>query len=184
LPAREVQMATLHLLPGGAAPARLAERRAGPARVAGRPSARVAPGRAADRAARPGAVVARPVTVAARPVLARPAGSSAMVIRPTPPLRLTRRGRVVVRLLGALVLAGLVAVGVLGLVRPALAGIRSRPLSLRYHVVLPGETLLQIAAEAVPGVDARDTAIRILQLNALSGSGLQAGQRLALPARD
>jgi hypothetical protein len=101
-----------------------------------------------------------------------------------PPLRLTRRGRVVARLLAGLLLVGAVAGGVLGLVRPAVASTHARALSVRYRVVLPGESLLQIAAEEVPGVDARDTAARIIELNALGGSGLQAGQRLALPVRD
>jgi hypothetical protein len=90
---------------------------------------------------------------------------------------------VVVRLLGVLAAAGCVALAVLGLVRPALAGVREPVAPARYHLVLPGETLLQISAEEVPGVDARDTAVRIMDLNGLAGSGVQAGQRLVLPAR-
>jgi LysM repeat protein len=80
-------------------------------------------------------------------------------------------------------LAGVVTASVLGLVRPALAGTHTRPVSVRYHVVLPGETLLRIAAEEAPGVDVRDTAARIIELNALGGSEVQAGQQLALPVR-
>ena len=97
------------------------------------------------------------------------------------PIRLTRRGRIVLR--GALVLlVGLaVVLTVLIASRPAAAGTGSRPVVVRYHSVLPGETLLQIAAEEVPGVDARDTAVRIIELNAMRGSSIQAGQRLALP---
>jgi LysM domain len=96
-------------------------------------------------------------------------------------LRLTRRGRVVVRLLLGLLVTGAVMLGVLALGRPALAGTRAHAMQVRYHVVLPGETLLGIAARAVPGVDARDTAAEIIELNALPGSGLNAGQRIALP---
>jgi len=160
-------MATLQLLPGGAVPARH------------RPAPATAGQRTAGR--RPGAerrpMAHRSVPVAAPPVPPRP-----MPTRAAPaPLRLTRRGRVVVRLLGLVVLAAVVSAGVLLLVRPAMAGTTVHPVSVRYHVVLPGETLLQIAAEEVPGVDVRDTAARIIELNALPGSGVDAGQRLALP---
>jgi len=50
-----------------------------------------------------------------------------------------------------------------------------------YHMVLPGETLFEIAAAVDPAADVRDTAVRIARLNALDSWGLQAGQRLALP---
>jgi hypothetical protein len=73
------------------------------------------------------------------------------------------------------------AVAVLGIGRVAWAGTQTHSLRVTYHVVLPGESLLQIAAEVDPGSDARDTAVRIARLNALEGWGLQAGQRLALP---
>jgi hypothetical protein len=119
-------------------------------------------------------------------ILLLPTAGSTPVARrarsPRPePIRLTRRGRVVLR--GALVLLiGLaVVLTVLIASRPAAAGTGSRPVVVRYHSVLPGETLLQIAADEVPGVDARDTAARIIELNAMRGSSIQAGQRLALP---
>ena len=107
----------------------------------------------------------------------------AVAPRPAPPLRLTRRGRLVVRFGVGLIVGVVVMVAVLLLVRPALAGPQVHGVAVRYHLVMPGETLLQIAAEEVPGVDARDTAARIIQLNALRGSALDAGQRLALPVR-
>jgi hypothetical protein len=75
----------------------------------------------------------------------------------------------------------LVAVAVLVIVRPAKADTQARPVPVTYHVVLPGETLLEIAADVDPRSDARDVAVRIARLNALEGWGLQAGQRLALP---
>jgi hypothetical protein len=97
------------------------------------------------------------------------------------PIRLTRRGRLVLRGLLAVLVGLAVVLAVLIASRPAAAGTDSRPVVVRYHSVLPGETLLQIAAEEVPGVDARDTAARIIELNAMRGSSIQAGQRLALP---
>jgi predicted Zn-dependent protease len=81
----------------------------------------------------------------------------------------------------ALALVGAVALAVLSISRPALAGTAPGAVRVQYHVVMPGETLLQIAARAVPGVDPRDTAAQIIELNAMPGSGLQAGDRLALP---
>jgi hypothetical protein len=83
--------------------------------------------------------------------------------------------------LGLLALALVVVVAVLLVSRPAAAGTDVRPVPVRYHLVLPGETLLGIAAELDPGADPRDVAVRIVRLNALEGWGLQAGQQLALP---
>lgn len=102
--------------------------------------------------------------------------------QPQASLRLTRRGRVVMQVAVALAFAMVVAGAVLGVSRTASAGTQAHPMRVTYRMVLPGETLLGIAAEADPESDARDTAVRIARLNALDGWGLQAGQRLALPA--
>lgn len=109
-----------------------------------------------------------------------PSARRARATRPRP-LRLTRRGRLVLRGALALLVGLAVVLAVLIASRPAAAGVGNRPVVVRYHSVLPGETLLQIAAEEVPGIDARDTAARIIELNAMRGSSIQAGQRLALP---
>ena len=98
-----------------------------------------------------------------------------------PPLRLTRRGRIVVRAIAGIVLSIIVMGVVLLADRPARAGNGGRPVSVRHHMVLPGETLIEIAADEVPGVDPRDTVARIVELNALSGSSVRAGQLIALP---
>jgi hypothetical protein len=98
-----------------------------------------------------------------------------------PPLRLTRRGRVVLRLATGVLLLGAVVGGVLGLIRPADAGTQVIPVPVSYHVVLPGETLWSIARESVPGADPREVVARIVELNALPGAGLTAGQRIAVP---
>jgi len=108
-------------------------------------------------------------------------GCAAMSARRPAPLRLTRRGRVLLRGLLGLLVGIAVAVAVLMASRPAAAGTSPRPIVARYHLVMPGETLWQIAAAEVPGVDARDTAARIIELNQMQGSDVQAGQRLVVP---
>ncbi len=96
-------------------------------------------------------------------------------------LRLTRRGRLVVRC-GVLILALLgVLVAVLIASRPAVAGAQSGPVRVQYHVVMPGETLWGIAGRVDPHADRRDTIARIVELNALPDSGVEVGERIALP---
>lgn len=98
------------------------------------------------------------------------------------PARLTRRGRL---LLSALALVLLVAGAVLasggGL---ATAGTEpSTPATVERVTVRPGETLWAIAEREAPGVDPRETIARILDLNALESSAVQAGSVLVLPER-
>jgi hypothetical protein len=71
--------------------------------------------------------------------------------------------------------------GVLLLGRSAQAGSQSHPIRSTYRVVLPGETLWQIAGEIAPNIDRRDTVSKIIELNALPGAGVLAGQRIAVP---
>jgi hypothetical protein len=97
------------------------------------------------------------------------------------PLRLTRRGRLVVRLLGGAGLLLVVAVGVL--TGPsALAGPESGRVPVAQRVVLPGETLWGIAGEVAPGADRRETVAQIMELNGLSSAEVTAGTRLSVPA--
>ncbi|KQX64569.1 hypothetical protein ASD06_09500 [Angustibacter sp. Root456] len=95
------------------------------------------------------------------------------------PLRLTRRGRLVVT--GLLATAGvavsLFAGGVAG------AGTDAQRVPVRYVTVAPGDTLWSIAGEVAPSEDRRDTVARILELNARDTSGVRAGDRIAVPAR-
>jgi hypothetical protein len=91
-------------------------------------------------------------------------------------LRLTRRGRLVVLVLGMLVLAGGIQGG------QALAGSPSRALEVTSYTVAAGETLWDIASEqARPGEDVRDVVLELQSLNGLRSAGLAAGQRLVLP---
>lgn len=140
-------------------------------------------------------VATRPVAVPARRPQARPA--LRLVTDPQPArrpeagdggrrarLRLTRRGRAVVRL--AVLLLGLLvtAVVVLGSGRVARADESATPVPVAYHVVQPGESLWQIAGRVAPGEDRRDTVARIVELNALESGSLEAGRRIAVPVAD
>jgi LysM repeat protein len=93
------------------------------------------------------------------------------------PLRLTRRGRAVLVVLGLLVVAG----GVLG--GQAVADGPERAVEVVTHAVQSGETLWQIAAAvAAPGEDVRDVVAELQELNGLADGSLTAGQVLLLPA--
>jgi len=193
-------MATLHLLPGGSFEAPSSRRPGRPVRrppAPGHPGAsrRIAPGVVQLPASGGRSATARPAhepaahgtaahgaAVPSRAASSRARPSRAAPSQGPPPLRLTRRGRVVVRVGVGLLLALAVCAAVLLIVRPAVAATRSGPVSVRHHLVLPGETLMGIATEEVPGVDPRDTVVRIVQLNALPGVEIAAGQDLALPA--
>jgi hypothetical protein len=153
--------------------------------------ATVSPLHPASRSARPSARTAAPVRAqsgqGARPALrlvpADRAGRGGRVDRAVParPLRLTRRGRAVLRLLVLVAACVLVVAGVLALQRTASAGQQAPAAApVTYHVVLPGETLWGIARQVAPGRDARETVARIIELNALPGGQVYAGQRLAL----
>jgi LysM repeat protein len=112
------------------------------------------------------------------PVAARPVPTTAPE---TTPLRLTRRGRVVVAVMAAL----LVAVVSLIAARAAQATGHAAPGSgtqnLAQVVVHPGQSLWSVAQSADPDADPRVVIQQIVQLNALSGDTVFAGQRLWVP---
>jgi len=98
------------------------------------------------------------------------------------PLRLTRRGRVVVAVAAALLLA------VLSLVIAASAQATNHPLPSRVaqqHLtqvtVRPGQSLWSVAENADPGADTRAVIQQIVELNGLTGDVVFAGQRLWVP---
>lgn len=111
------------------------------------------------------------------PATARPASVRPAARRPGP-LRVTRRGRLA--LVGLFLLA-LFAGGVLfGTGSKAGASDRAgTPHS--WVVVQPGQTLWGIAKQVAPGDDPRATIESIRRLNSLPDTGVQAGQRIALP---
>ena len=123
-----------------------------------------------------------PLVPGAEPVIERD-GAPAPATVGRSSLRLTRRGRAVVRLAIAILLALLALAIVLSWGRAAEARPEpGSPVPVRYHVVRPGETLWGIAAEELPRTDRRDAVARIIELNALGSAGVSAGQRLAVPA--
>ena len=94
-------------------------------------------------------------------------------------LQLTRRGKIVV------VTAALVAIAFLAIAFSS-AGVASGdagvPTETRTVQVVAGHTLWQIAAEANPDGDIRQTVDEILTLNSLpSASALQLGSEIAVP---
>jgi LysM domain len=92
-------------------------------------------------------------------------------------MRLTRRGRVVAR-----VLAIVLVVAVFLLVAPGLArgDGPDRPAPRITYVVEPGDTLWSIARRVAPDQDPRPVVDRLIQVNDVRG-GLQVGQELSVP---
>ena len=120
--------------------------------------------------ARPG--VARPETALARPVRTR--------------VRLTRRGRIVVAALiavGVMLVAALAWLAGTARADAARSGSSASAVyhSLRSVVVRPGESLWAVATRADPAADPRSVIQEIIDLNALNGTSVQPGQRLWLP---
>lgn len=90
-----------------------------------------------------------------------------------PPLRLTRRGVLVLSVLVA-VLAG-VLLALAGLSAPGGSGARSVPATV---TVRSGDTLWSIASRVAPGVDPRAEVATLQRVNHLAGTGLAPGQVL------
>jgi LysM repeat protein len=116
-----------------------------------------------------------------RPALragARPgvAGARAVV---QAPVRLTRRGRVVV--FAALVLLAVAAVSTVAVASSAAPAGQSRPPATM--VVGAGDTLWTVATQVDPQADPRETIAELRRLNGLTGSTIEAGQELVLPNR-
>lgn len=94
-------------------------------------------------------------------------------------LRLTRRGRVVLVVLLAL-LAAVLALGIDA--ARSVASTDSSP-TTQYQTVIvqPGDTLWDIARNLAPGDDPRETVQRLRDLNGLSSPVIVPGQELAVP---
>jgi hypothetical protein len=98
------------------------------------------------------------------------------------PLRLTRRGRIVIAAVAAL----LVTIVMLIAAGAAQATSHSAPpgaaeQSLTRVVVRPGQSLWSVAESADPHADTRLVIQQIIELNALTGDVVFAGQRLWVP---
>ena len=114
------------------------------------------------------------VLPAVLPVTARPA------VRPGQ-LRLTRRGRLVVFVVGLLVAVAVAVAFAGGSVATAEKG---TPAPTDTIVVGTGATLWDIAAARAEGGDVRDMMSTIQELNHLDGGLLVTGQQLRVPAAD
>ncbi|GAA0625516.1 hypothetical protein GCM10009547_31050 [Sporichthya brevicatena] len=119
-------------------------------------------------------LVPTPTAAELEDLVARPASAASAA-----PLRLTRRGRlvVVVLFLGALLAGGVL----FGSTSTRASGEAGPARTYEYLVVQPGDTLWGIAKQVAPNDDPRATIEAIRRLNALSDGGVQAGQRIALP---
>lgn len=95
-----------------------------------------------------------------------------------PALRLTRRGKLVVIATALIVLAFLAMVFSSSVVATDQAGSVDDTTTV---TVSAGETLWQIAAEANPEGDIRDTIDEIVELNSLPGATVQPGTEIAVP---
>ena len=102
--------------------------------------------------------------------------------RTAPPLRLTRRGRIVVAVTAALLVTiiSLLAAGVAQATNHGSSPRVARP-NLVQVVVRPGQTLWSVAESADPDQDTRVVVRQIVDLNSLSGPTVQAGQQLWVP---
>jgi hypothetical protein len=115
----------------------------------------------------------------------RPARARAQVSSPSP-LRLTRRGRVVVATLVVIVIAAIALVVVLAAAGGAQATNHGQPRGgyqgMHEIVVRPGQTLWSIASATEPGADPRDVVQQIMTANAMTGTTISAGQLLWVPS--
>jgi hypothetical protein len=102
------------------------------------------------------------------------------------PVRLTRRGKIVLWVLAMVTIAGaaaLIALAVAGRAQAAQQAGQGAPGShgMLRVVVHPGQTLWSIAVRADPAADPRLVIQQIIDDNALRGTALQAGQVLWVP---
>lgn len=99
------------------------------------------------------------------------------------PVRLTRRGRVVVllALLSLLLVAFSLGRAAHSNAAARTPGTTSAPVAYTQTTVHPGETLWAVARRVAPGHDPRALVQQIRELNHLDGGGVQAGQQLVLP---
>jgi hypothetical protein len=110
------------------------------------------------------------------------AGSGRQRDTPSAPLRLTRRGRVVVAIAAAL-LVTVISLLVAGVAQATNHGPAPRAArqNLVQVVVHPGQSLWSVAESADPGQDTRAVIQQIIDLNSLNGDTVFAGQQLWVP---
>lgn len=123
--------------------------------------------------------VAAPVAVAYDDAWVQAYERPATRERAAAPVRLTPRGRRLLRTLAVLVL---VLLGVLGVIAGQSAVAGQGPAPTHRVVVGPGESLWSVATRALPDLDAREAVAQVAALNHLDESArLTVGQALELP---
>lgn len=141
----------------------------------------IAPSPASGRVRRAVATAPRSSAAAAQARVARVPAKAGAARSSTPPLRLTRRGRVV---LTVLMLAAALTVLTLFSGHSAASGEASDdPVRTRSVVVGEGDTLWGLAAEVAEPGEIREVVHQIQKLNSLPGPELVEGQALAVPVR-
>ena len=118
-----------------------------------------------------------------RPVA--PNGSRAPQAAPVPVgCRITRRGRLVLLALVAVLAFAVISLGQAALSPEAQAGAQdgSGSDASRTWVVQPNETLWSIAEQVDPDADPRETVARIVSMNDLPDSAVLVGQEIHVPA--
>ncbi len=112
----------------------------------------------------------------------RPRRDVGLAGAPTAPLRLTRRGRVVAAAIAALLVTvvSLLAAGAAQATNHALPPGAARQ-NLVQVLVRPGQSLWSVAESMDPDQDTRAVVQQIVDINALSGDVVFAGQQLWVP---
>jgi LysM repeat protein len=118
-------------------------------------------------------------------IRARSAAQPQSAEQPQPaPLRLTRRGRIVLVGLTAVLATAAITVASMAL-SGAQAANHGRPgggfAGMHQIVVQPGQTLWSIATRAEPSADPRQVIQEIMTANTMTGQTVQAGQLLWVP---
>jgi nucleoid-associated protein YgaU len=125
------------------------------------------------------------ISTAPRPVHRPGAVQTVAVLAPIEPVassvRITRRGRLVLLALVAILAFALVSLGQVAASAGPADGGTGEPVSATW-VVQPGETLWVIAERVDPQTDPRETVARIVAMNDLPSSSVQAGLELQIPA--
>ncbi|WP_203979296.1 LysM peptidoglycan-binding domain-containing protein [Planotetraspora silvatica] len=134
-------------------------------------------------ASRPGAH-SRAVSRVAGPASASRPGARprAVVRRPDPPLRLTRRGKVVLVTVVTILALGVLWLGTLAAVTASTGTASPAHDGLPYVDVQRGDTLWKIASAVGDGGDPAPMVRQIMNLNGLSDSLIRPGTRLYVPS--
>jgi LysM repeat protein len=128
----------------------------------------------------------RPQFVSVQHLTSLPDSESRMRKESLPPLRLTRRGKIVLIGIPLMLVAALLLSLAGFLTAPAKAADTAADLALTPTVsvtVQSGESLWAIAGTVAPERDTRDVVADIVQLNNLSSGAVVPGQQLFVPAK-